>query len=266
MSSLSEAGHPENSRGSVIPRSRVTISECQPGYILFIRKHEDVLLQDHIESQIPREGLHHPALVISVQRSMRSHVLVCPLTTFGGRTIQEKFPHNYLSKVNYIPVYPQSATYPNGLQLFTDGDVLKKAGYLNTDALYTVHTNMLRAYDYKKPASSYRLTPKSFAQVARILELRLGPQAVPLIPPRLLKPVPLNPRQTELIPQAPQYLRTERTALLPPARLPQYPYEGRHRPIEPDEGSEQPNNKRTVIAVLGIFAALVCCVYLWRSL
>jgi len=170
MSSLEEASHFAKSRGTSLGRGYVSIDDCVPGVIVFIKKCQYIFHQDFVESRLSILALRHPALVIERVESKASHVLVCPLTTFGGRTVQERYPQNRVKRNNYLPIYPRSPITPRGVQLYTAGEPLKKPGYVNIAETYTVHTDMLRAYDWDFAVDAYRLTEASLGQV--ILKLR----------------------------------------------------------------------------------------------
>ncbi|MCJ1437321.1 hypothetical protein MMC27_006708 [Xylographa pallens] len=172
MSSLEEASHFAKSRGRTLGRGTVTIDDCIPGVIVFIKKCQYILHRDFVESGLSILGLRHPALVIKRVESKASHVLICPLTTFGGRTVQERYPHNRMQRNNYLPIHPRSPITPRGVQLHTAGEPLKKPGYVSIAATYVVHSNMLRAYDWDFAVGDYRLTEASLGQVLQELGRR----------------------------------------------------------------------------------------------
>ncbi|MCJ1475410.1 hypothetical protein MMC13_004072 [Lambiella insularis] len=184
---------PSNSRGNV------TITDCHPGLILFLKK-PSLIPPPHLHAcHLPLAGLQHPALVIRRQTHNPNHVLICPvrppsplspslpltsplqLTTFNSRSVVERFPHNRAARRRYLPIHPQRPTTPGGIQLRTADQPLHKAGYVNVGETYAVHTDMLRAYDYELPADRFRLTAASFAAVIHALGPRAGGPAAPAL-------------------------------------------------------------------------------------
>ena len=82
MSSLEEASHFAKSRGPTLGRGTVTIDDCIPGVIVFIKKCQYILHRDFVESGLSILGLRHPALVIKRVESKASHVLICPVSLY----------------------------------------------------------------------------------------------------------------------------------------------------------------------------------------
>ncbi|MCJ1244394.1 hypothetical protein MMC30_001592 [Trapelia coarctata] len=166
------------------------MADCRPGYILFIKKSKQVLYDDFLESGMDVKALKHPALVIAQVDDSR--VVVCPLTSNHSHPLPSP-PHSPRHR-HYLPIFPLPPHPPHSIQLLTDGEPLLRTGYLNIGSVYMLHTDMLRAYDYKKPAHAFRLAGASFAAVVGMVGSRAGrsiraahPQprlAAPLVPGR----------------------------------------------------------------------------------
>ena len=82
MSSLEEASHFAKLRGTTLGRGYVTIDDCIPGVIVFIKKCQYIFHLDFVESGLSISGLRHPALVIKRVESKASHVLICPVSRY----------------------------------------------------------------------------------------------------------------------------------------------------------------------------------------
>ena len=134
--------------------------------------------------------------------------------------MQERYPSSRARRNNYLPIHPRNPITPGGIQLYTASEPLKKPGYINIRDIYTVHTNMLRAYDWDFPVNEYRLTEASFRDVIRRLGSRLNMLGPASVPQRghLSLPVQLCPNSSVLdTGTIPYNIVSERSTLVPTA-------------------------------------------------
>ena len=98
------------------------------------------------------------------------------LTSFGGKTLEERHPHNRRVRLFHLPIAPAPRHPDNGILLELDGDLkLPKETYVKIDLPYMIPLSMLRAsYRELRSGKVLELKPLSFAQLLRYIDSKIS--------------------------------------------------------------------------------------------
>ena len=157
----------------------VSVIDCRPRCILFIKAQEQIDSAHVANSGLPIGALDHPALVLESSRD--DHVRICPvslpamygyrfayannpqLTSFGGRSLDQRFPYHHNIKAKYLPIAPSPSVMASMPQIHMEHARLPKESYVDISGAYKVHISMLRLCSSAHPSDYYRLSTSSFA-------------------------------------------------------------------------------------------------------
>ncbi|KAL9115572.1 MAG: hypothetical protein Q9187_007275, partial [Circinaria calcarea] len=144
--------------------TELRIAEVPTNCILYLKKPDEVSPLQLTAAQMDKGALDHPVLVVETFASERE-VEVCLLTTFKGRTINQRFPNASAEfLLQYVAIFPQKPVEDGGHQLEITGQYNVKGGYLDITRSFRVSIDMLRYYS-GPPAERVKLTPRSFSVV-----------------------------------------------------------------------------------------------------
>ncbi len=98
------------------------------------------------------------------------------LTSFGGKTLEERHPYNRRVRLFHLPIAPAPRHPDNGILLELDGDLkLPKQTYVKIDLPYTIPWSMLRAsHRDLRSRQVLELKPRSFVRLLQYVESRLS--------------------------------------------------------------------------------------------
>ena len=98
------------------------------------------------------------------------------LTSFGGKTLEERHPYNRRVRLFHLPIAPAPRHPDNGILLELDGDLkLPKETYVKIALPYIIPRSMLRAnYRDLRSRQVLELKPSSFVRLLQYVESRLS--------------------------------------------------------------------------------------------
>lgn len=152
-----------------------------PGQISYLKKRAECNKEELLSANISDGCFDHLVLILSTNtRKARAEALI--LTSFGGKTLEERHPYNRRIRLFHLPIAPAPRHPDNGILLELDGDLrLPKETYVKTELPCTIPWSMLRPnYRDLRSQKVLELKPRSFAQLLQYVDAGIPAERKPL--------------------------------------------------------------------------------------
>lgn len=174
-----------------------------PGQISYLKKQAECNKEELLSANISDGCFDHLVLILSTNtRKARAEALIVSrslsttiqkpstfqsnsllqLTSFGGKTLEERHPYNRRIRLFHLPIAPAPRHPDNGILLELDGDLrLPKETYVKTELPCTIPWSMLRPnYRDLRSQKVLELKPRSFAQLLQYVDAGIPAERKPL--------------------------------------------------------------------------------------